>query len=96
MDWHDPVVLELCERNGETDPTILISRLCRELADEVSTNHGPTPLDVLGSIRLIRECVPGHIPLGTGCSGLLLPDNGGYRVIVNAEEPPERRQLIRP
>jgi hypothetical protein len=93
MAWHDPVVLELCKHHGEVDPEALIVRLCRELVDECPNDQGPTPLNVLGSIRLIRECVPGEIPVHTSCSGLLVPNDGGYNVIVNADEPEERRHF---
>lgn len=93
MAWRDPVVLELCNRHGESDPEALIVRLCRELLDEYPTDQGPTPLNVLGSIRLIRECVAGDIPVGTSCSGLLVPNDGGYNVIVKADEPEERRHF---
>lgn len=91
MVWRDPAVLELCRRHGEHDPEALIVRLCRELVAACPTEHGPSPLAVLGSIRLVRGCESGRVPPGTNCSGLLVPQDGGYRVIVNADEPEERR-----
>jgi hypothetical protein len=87
----DPVVAKLCERHGEDDAEVLIVRLCRELVAECSTESGPSPLNVLGSVRNVRECHSGHIEPGSGCSGYLIRKNGGYEVIVNADEPEERQ-----
>jgi hypothetical protein len=82
----DPVVLEFCRTHGETDPERLILRLCRELLDRNPTQAGPTPLPVLGSIRLIRKVEFGPIPLDLGCSGLLVERDGGYVVVLEKTE----------
>jgi hypothetical protein len=91
MTAKDPAVVKFCEVHGETDAEALIVRLCRELVDECSTEQGPSPLNVLGSVRSVRDCRSEHIAIGTGCSGLLVPKNGGYEVVVNADEPEERQ-----
>ena len=91
MITRDPVVAKFCERHGETDAEALVVRLCRELLAECSTEAGPSPLNVLGSVRSIRACRSEHIAPGAGCSGYLVPKNGGYEVIVNADEPEERQ-----
>ena len=91
MTRQDPIVTSFCEHHGETNAEALILRACRELLAECATEQGPTPLRVLGSFRGVRDCRPGEIPAASGCSGLLVPTNGGYEVIVNAEEPEERQ-----
>lgn len=91
MTESDPAVTKFCELHGETDAQALIVRLCRELAAECTTDQGPSPLNVLGSVRNVRECRPEHIASDSGCSGLLIPKSGGYEVVVNADEPEERQ-----
>lgn len=93
MVWQDPVVQQLCEAHEETDPEALVLRLCRDLLAFAPTEDGPSPLRVLGSVQLIRECKIGQIPTGAGCSGLLVPIDGGYNVILNADEPQERQHF---
>lgn len=90
MPERDPAVAKFCEMHGETDAEALVVRLCRELVAECSTEQGPSPLNVLGSVRNVRECHSARIALG---SGLLVPKNGGYEVVVNADEPEERQRF---
>lgn len=93
MARQDPVVVEFCNKYGDADAEALVIRLCRELLAECSTESGPSPLDVLGSVRNIRGRRSGTIPHGAACSGLLIPQNGGYDVILNAQEPEERQSF---
>lgn len=93
MVWKDPVVLEFCEKYGEADAEIVILRLCLELLAECPTERGPSPLAVLGSVRGIRGHYIGVIPQDASCSGLLIPKDGGYEVILNIEEPKERQHF---
>lgn len=85
MEWRDPVVIELCAKHGTDNPRDLIVRLCRELCSQYPTDSGPTPLDVLGSVRLIRRISPASLPI-EGCSGILYPVNGGYEMAIEASE----------
>lgn len=87
----DNVIEEFCNKYGEPDPERLVLRLCRELLAECPTERGPSPLDVLGSVRNIRRRCSGEIPPGAACSALLVPINGGYEVILNAHETKERQ-----
>jgi Zn-dependent peptidase ImmA (M78 family) len=93
MARQDPVVVEFCNKHGEIGAEALVIRLCRELLAECTTERGPSPLDVLGSVRNIRGRRSGSIPHGAACSGLLIPQNGGYEVILNAQEPEERQSF---
>jgi Zn-dependent peptidase ImmA (M78 family) len=86
-------VVALCEKHGELDPEILIIRLCRELVAECSTESGPSPLNVLGSVRGVRLCRAEPLHPQLACSALLVPKNGGFEVIVNIEEPEERQRF---
>jgi hypothetical protein len=86
-------VLALCAKHNDTDPDRLIVRLCRELLDQCPTSTGPTPLKVLGSLRGVRRYYSRPIHPATGCSGLLVPDDGGYEITVNAGEPVERQNF---
>ena len=92
MAEHEPAVQALCQHYGETDPEALILRLCRGLLSEAPTEAGPTPLLVLGSCRCIRDVLYGPLAGGSGCSGLLRLDDGGYVVTLDEEEPPGRQR----
>lgn len=92
MNSTDPVAA-LCRRHHETDPELLILRLCRELLAECPTAAGPTPLRVLGSCQGVRTYYSRPIHPDIGCSGLLIPNDGGYEITVNSTEPPERQNF---
>lgn len=84
-------VRALCDHHHETDPEVLILRLCQALLAECPTDSGPTPLNVLGSIRCIRNIRYGPLATKAGCSGLLAPEDGGYVVTLAEGEPPGRQ-----
>ena len=86
-------VQALCAKHNETDPERLIVRLCRELLDQCPTSTEPTPLKVLGSVRGVRRYYSRSIHPATGCSGLLVPDDGGYEITVHGGEPAERQNF---
>jgi hypothetical protein len=88
----EPAVEGLCRQFQEPNPQLLILRLCRELVAIQPTNSGPTPLDVLGSVRGIRQVNRLPIASGSGCSGCLVPVNGGYEVTLDSLEPPGRQR----
>jgi len=88
---HEAAVQALCQHHQEPDPKALILRLCRELLDEQPTESGPTPLRVLGSVRCIRDVRYAAIAITSGCSGVLVPDDGGYVVMLEEREPPGRQ-----
>lgn len=88
---HEPAVQALCEHHGEDDPEALIIRLCQELLSHQPTESGATPLDVLGSYRCIRRVHRGPLDVATGCSGLLVPDDGGYVVMLDERQTPGRQ-----
>ena len=92
MNPTDPVAA-LCRHHGETDPEQLILRLCRELLAECPTEAGPTPLRVLGSCQGVRSYHSRPIHPEAGCSGLLIPSDGGYEITVNSSEPQERQNF---
>jgi hypothetical protein len=71
----------------------LITALCEDLLAECPTDHGPSPLRVLGSCRGVRDIQPRHISPATGCSGLLIPQDGGYVIAVCAAEPQGRQNF---
>lgn len=91
MGGHEPAVQALCDHHGEPDPEALILRLCRELLAHQPTKFGQTPLNVLGSYRLIRKVH--RVPLAgrAGCSGVLVQRDGGYEVRLDEDEPPGRQ-----
>jgi hypothetical protein len=89
----DPEVTALCRFHGATDPQWLIIRLCRQLLDQIPTLAGPSPLRVLGSFRGVRQYHSRRIDPQVGCSGLLIPINGGYEITVHSEEPSERQNF---
>ena len=91
--WTDPVVLELCRRHGEPDPKRLILRLCQELLAECPTDRGPSPLAVLASCRGVRACRSGLIHTAAGCSGLLIPVDGGFEILVCSSQPEGRQNF---
>jgi hypothetical protein len=86
-------VLALCAQHNEADPDRLIVRLCRELLDQCPTSAGPTPLKILGSLRGVRRYYSRPIHPATGCSGLLVPYDGGYEITVHGGEPAERQHF---
>jgi IrrE N-terminal-like domain len=83
----------LCRRHGEPDPEQLIVRLCEELLAECPTDRGPAPLPVLGSCRGVRAYRSELIHPVVGCSGLLIPVDGGYEVIVCSGQPEGRQNF---
>jgi hypothetical protein len=93
VDRPDPAVQALCDYHRETDPEKLVLRLCRDLLARVRTTGGPSNLQVLGSIRGVRQCHVAPISPASGCSGFLIPRDGGYEITVNAAEPPERQNF---
>jgi hypothetical protein len=88
----DPVAV-LCRHHHETDPEQLILRLCRQLLAECPTGAGLTPLHVLGSCQGVRSYNSKPIHPEAGCSGLLIPSDGGYEITVNSSEPQERQNF---
>jgi hypothetical protein len=71
----------------------LIVRLCEELLAECPTDRGPSPLPVLGSCRGVRACRSGLIHTAVGCSGLLIPVDGGYEILVCSSQPEGRQNF---
>lgn len=67
--------------------------MCEDLLAQCPTDHGPSPLPVLGSCRGVRGIQPRRISPATGCSGLLIPQDGGYLIAVCATEPQERQNF---
>jgi Zn-dependent peptidase ImmA (M78 family) len=92
MNHTDPVAA-LCGYHGETDPERLVTRLCRELVGECPTEAGPTPLPVLASCQGVRVIHREAIRVESGCSGFLVPADGGYEITVNSTEPLERQNF---
>ena len=90
MATHEPAVRALCEHHQEPDPRALITRLCQELLAHQPTEAGPTPLRVLGSVRGIRGVRHAVLASGSECSGLLVPQDGGYVVILDEHDSPGR------
>jgi hypothetical protein len=90
MNLTDPVAA-LCASYGDTDPEKLILRLCRELIEECTRQTGPTPLEVLASYQGVRRIRREPIHPAVGCSGMLVPSDGGYEIVVNSDEPRERQ-----
>jgi hypothetical protein len=88
----DPVAA-LCAYHGETDPERLILRLCQELSGRCPTQAGPTPLLVLASCQGVRRIHSRVIDPVPGCSGFLLPVDGGYEITVNSTECRERQNF---
>ena len=89
----DPQVLALCRLHHETHPQQLIIRLCRQLLDQHPVASGPSPLLVLGSLRGVRRYHSRPIDPKVGCSGLLIPCDGGYEIAVHSGEPQERQNF---
>jgi Zn-dependent peptidase ImmA (M78 family) len=69
----------------------LIVALCEELLAECPTDRGPSPLAVLGSCRGVRDVQYQLIEPEAGCSGLLIPRDGGYVIVISRAEPEGRR-----
>lgn len=69
----------------------MIVALCEELLAECPTDRGPSPLPVLGSCRGVRDVKYQLIEPEAGCSGLLIPRDGGFVIIVSRAEPEGRR-----
>jgi hypothetical protein len=67
--------------------------MCEDLLAQCPTDHGPSPLRVLGSCRGVRDIQSGHIDQATRCSGLLIPQDGGYVIVVSAAEPKGRQHF---
>jgi Zn-dependent peptidase ImmA (M78 family) len=65
--------------------------LCEELLTQCPTDRGASPLPMLGSCRGVRDIRYQLIKPATGCSGLLIPRDGGYVIIVSRAEPEGRR-----
>jgi transcriptional regulator with XRE-family HTH domain len=89
---HEETVQALCQHHEEHDPKALILRLCSGLLEVQPTESGPTPLEVLGSVRCIRHIYYAPIGAIAGCSGVLAPDDGGYMVTLAEGEPPGRQR----
>lgn len=87
------MVLKLCRLHGETDPQRLIAALCEDLLEQCPTDRGASPLRVLGSCRGVRDIHCQLIEPRAGCSGLLVPRDGGYVIIVSQAEPEGRRNF---
>lgn len=83
----------MCRHHGESDPQQLITTLCEDLLAQCPTDHGPSPLPVLGSCRGVRGIRPRLISPATGCSGLLIPEDGGYLIAVCAAQPQGRQNF---
>ena len=92
MNITDPVAA-LCGYHGESDPEQLILKLCRELTSQCPTEAGPAPLLVLASCQGVRRIHREPIRPETGCSGFLVPSDGGYETTVNSAEPSERQNF---
>lgn len=67
--------------------------MCEELLAQCPTDRGPSPLRVLGSCRGIRDVRYELIHPEAGCSGLLIPHDGGYVIIVCSAEPEGRQKF---
>jgi len=93
VDHADPAIQALCDYHRETDPKKLVLRLCRDLLARCRTTRGPTNLKVLGSIQGVRHCRASPTSPAGGCSGILIPRDGGYEITVNATEPRERQNF---
>ncbi len=93
MNQPDPAVLALCRYHREADPERLVLRLCRRLLAQCPTASGPTPLQVLGSLQGVRRYDSRPIHPSAGCSGLLVPRDGGYDITVHVGEPKERQNF---
>jgi hypothetical protein len=78
-----------CRLHGEQDPVPLMLRLCRELLERAPTDQGPTPLLVLGSCQGIRETVTGAL----STSSMLIEKDGGFTIVLNKLDPPERQHF---
>lgn len=90
MATSEPAVRALCEHHQNLYPSALITRLCQELLAHQSTEAGPTPLRVLGSVRGIRDVRYAALASGSECSGLLIPQDGGYVVVLDEHDSPGR------
>jgi hypothetical protein len=67
--------------------------LCEELLAQCPTDRGPSPLPVLASCQGVRACRAAHILPAAGCSGLLIPADGGYEIVVCSDEPEGRQNF---
>lgn len=83
----------MCDHHRETDPERLVLRLCRDLLAQCRMTAGPSPLKILGSIRGVRRYHVQPISPASGCSGILVPRDGGYEITVNSTEPTERQNF---
>jgi hypothetical protein len=83
----------MCRLHGEPDPEQLIVQLCEALLAECPTDRGPSPLPVLASCRGVRACRTGLIHATVGCSGLLIPVDGGYDILVCSGQPEGRQNF---
>jgi len=92
MNHTDPVAA-LCASHGETNPEQLILRLCQELIAHCAPRASAIPLPVLASWQGVREIHSRPINPAAGCSGLLVPSDGGYEITVNSGEPRERQNF---
>jgi uncharacterized protein DUF955 len=91
---NEPAVEALCRLHDEDEPEPLVVRLCNDLLSYAPTSAGPTPLPVLGSVRLIRKSytVPNLLPT-RGCSGILITVDGSYHVLLDDAETLQRQRF---
>jgi IrrE N-terminal-like domain len=93
MTWSDPVVLALCAKHENPDVEALVHHLCQTLLERCPTDSGPSPLDVLGSCQGVRQTIAAK--LSPDRSSMLIPYDGGYKILLNEEHPPERQHFSR-
>jgi len=85
----DPLVASFCAHYGESNADALVVRLCRELLARAPTERFATPLEVLASCQGIRTIECGSLPTPS----ILFEHDGGFRIVLNEADPPERRRF---
>jgi hypothetical protein len=93
MTLSDPVVLMLCAKHENPDAAALVRHLCQALLEHCPTENGPSPLDVLGSCQGVRHTRAAK--LINDRSSMLIPYDGGFKILLNEEHPAERQHFSR-